>query len=552
MSTDGIPKGSNDSTAFAAFTERKYYRDWSYPPPSMIPTPINLWYDKPFFGRFDSNGNSIVVNQDYLTKLPSSAGTNFALNFVVDAFKDLQTYYTVAANTGRVTTENTNLKVLEGQEGWVSLEQNYFSYIELLFKTFNAGFMSVGDRDKKLISFNDFLPLFELFIDYALPAFPLSQTAFVASKYCDPASSGLTVKIDPIGAGDDKINYNNFLDDPNFIFYSIAAEKFGFKIDKNMPSRLVADLGSPVMQQYMLSYPKPPNYLPPPQQQFYVGDHVQVFDLYDLFNWRGPIFGLASGYEFKIKRLDAHIAFLTLLPTPSAEFGDGSSARVRTQGAEPGARPPIDLRLNELINAGIATGSLSLSPGYDMGEKRKEIQRQRDQYMRELNIYGRSPKISLDNVFQEYYNRSYQTDIENLKVLITQFYNSYILSKPTVTIITNSCLKTGTKKKVILRKTVTSEELKGQFSELFWLKYYAKLRSKETNWKNKPNQISKLNKKIEANYQFNGYQNTLSLINLEFRSVNKPKILLTPGMKPDNMISNLAEAIPTPADFPDS
>jgi len=195
---------------------------------------------------------------------------------------------------------------------------------------------------------------------------------------------------------------------------------------------------------------------------------------------------------------------------------------------------------------------LSLSRGFERGEKRKEIQRQRDQYMRDLNIYGRSPKISLDNVFQEYYNRSYQTDIENLKVLITQFYNSYILSKPTVTIITNSCIKTGTKKKVILRKTVTSEDLKGQFSELFWLKYYAKLRSKETNWKNKPNQISKLNKKIEANYQFNGYQNTLSLINLEFRSVNKPKILLTPGMKPDNMISNLAEAIPTPADFPDS
>ena len=552
MSTDGIPKGSNDSTAFAAFEERKYYRDWAYPPPSMIPTPINLWYDKPFFGRFDSNGNSIIVNQDYLTKLPSSRGTNFALNFVVDAFKDLQTYYTVAANTGRVTTENTNLKVLEGQEGWVSLEQNYFSYIELLFKTFNAGFMSVGDRDKKLISFNDFLPLFELFIDYALPAFPLSQTAFVASKYCDPASSGLTVKIDPIGAGDDKINYNNFLDDPNFIFYSIAAQKFGFKIDKNMPSRLVADLGSPVMQQYMLSYPKPPNYFPSQQQQpFYVGDIVQVPNLYEFFHWRGPIFGLESGYEFKIKRLDANVvAFLTLLPARTTEFGSAGRAYIAPE--IPGGRPPIDPRLNELINAGIPVEELSLSPEFEMGEKRQEIQRQREQYLRELNIYGRSPKISLDNVFQEYYNRSYQTDIENLKVLITQFYNSYILSKPTVTIITNSCLKLGTKKKVILRKTVTLEELKDQFSELFWLKYYAKLRSKETSWKNKPNQISKLNKRIEANYQLNGYQNTLSLINLEFRSVNKPKILLTPGMKPDNMISNLAEAIPTPADFPDS
>ena len=58
-------------------------------------------------------------------------------------------------------------------------------------------------------------------------------------------------------------------------------------------------------------------------------------------------------------------------------------------------------------------------------------------------------------------------------------------------------------------------------------------------------------KKIEANYQFNGYQNTLDLINLEFRSVKKPKIMLTPGLNPDNMISNLADAIPQPGDFPD-
>jgi hypothetical protein len=551
MAKDGIPQGTNSSTAFAAFNERKYYRDWAYPPPSMIPTPINLWYDKPFFGRLDYDGNSITVKNEFLTKLASTDDSNFAVNFVAEAFQDLQTYYTVAANTGRITTEKTNLKVLEGKEGWVPLEKSYFSYIELLFKTFANGFMKVKGRDKKLITFNDFLKMFELFVDYALPAFPITKTAFIASKFCDPASSGLTIKIDTMGAGDDKKNYNKIINDPNFIFYTIAAQKFGFKIDKNMPSRLVADLGSPVMQQYMYSYPKPPNYFPPALDRFYVGDVVQIPNMYDFLTWNGPVFGLQGGYEFKIKRLEPNIAFLTLLPARPQGFGDQARPYIPPKGGVLGAEPQIDERLYELIKAGIPFEELELSPEFLNGEKRQEIRRKREQYMRDLNIYGRSPKISLDNLFQEYYNPSYKADIDNLKLIVTQFYNSYILANPTVTINVRTSSVKGTKKKVILRNVVKIEDLKDQFDDLFWLKYYTKVRSKESQWKNSHTSMSKIMKKIEANYQFNGYQNTLDLINLEFRSVKKPKIMLTPGLNPDNMISEIAEAIPQPGDFPD-
>jgi len=190
-----MPTGNNESSAHTAFIQRKAYRDWAYPPPSWIPTPINLWEDKFFFGRLDYNGNSIIVNQQFLTKLVSTRGTHFALNFVCDAFKDLQTYYTVAASTGRITTENTNLKVLEGQGGWKDVNDEYLEYLKGLYKVFASGFMQAENRDKKLLSYKDFLSLFELFIDYALPNFPLSKSAFIASKFSDPASSGLMIKI---------------------------------------------------------------------------------------------------------------------------------------------------------------------------------------------------------------------------------------------------------------------------------------------------------------------------------------------------------------------
>ena len=43
------------------------------------------------------------------------------------------------------------------------------------------------------------------------------------------------IEIDDEDCGDDEIKYENYINDPNFIFYTIAAQRYGFKIDKNVP-----------------------------------------------------------------------------------------------------------------------------------------------------------------------------------------------------------------------------------------------------------------------------------------------------------------------------
>jgi hypothetical protein len=56
---------------------------------------------------------------------------------------------------------------------------------------------------------------------------------------------------------------------------------------------------------------------------------------------------------------------------------------------------------------------------------------------------------------------------------------------------------------------------------------------------------------ISANYNINGPVYTLDFINLNFRSTKKPKIMLTPGLDSDNILSELADAQSRPQDFPD-
>ena len=323
---DGIPEGDNSSSAYAAFVNRKYYRDFSYPPSFTTPKPINFWYDKYFYGRLDYNGNSIVLDENYLKKIPSAEEEVYAMNFVADAFEDLYTYYSFASNTGEIFLENTNLLTLQPSEGWSSVSDSYFTYIESIYNIFAGSFMSKSSRDQKVIKFEDFLPLFEQFVDNMTPAFPFTKTAFIASKFCDPASSGLIIKIDSSAYGSDRINFQDFIDDPNFIFFTRAAQKFGFKVDKNAPFRLVADLGSKEMGEYMLRYPLPPQYYPPTRQLFYIGDIVQMSDMYDNLGWNGPVFGLASGYKFRVFKTEGDIAFLSLLP--STRRGLGSSRKL--------------------------------------------------------------------------------------------------------------------------------------------------------------------------------------------------------------------------------
>ena len=54
--------------------------------------------------------------------------------------------------------------------------------------------------------------------------------------------------------GEDLKKVKTYLKDNNFRFFRDSAKNFGFMVDRNAPWRLVADLSSPKMKEYMERY----------------------------------------------------------------------------------------------------------------------------------------------------------------------------------------------------------------------------------------------------------------------------------------------------------
>ena len=253
------PKGKNSLNSKELFKQREIYRDLAYPDDLPdIPQPIDVWYNKFLYGKVDPEGNAVFLNEDMLKKLPSEEGDIFALNFVVDAFEDLQNYMAVAANRGKISTEDSKYFPVEPKRGWTSVQNRYFEHIDAIYQAFTSTYLGLKENNKKLVTFKDFMDIFWTYIKEIQPDFPFTRTGFIMSHYCPIATTGLVVEVSDDDHGDDEIKFEDFINDDNFFFFVAAARRFGFRVDKNAPWRLIADVKSETMQDYMSRYPEPP------------------------------------------------------------------------------------------------------------------------------------------------------------------------------------------------------------------------------------------------------------------------------------------------------
>ena len=86
------PTGTNDLNSFELFVQRKKYKDSSYPLTSTTgaPTPFDLWYDKPLYGRINKKGQSLIAKEEKLKRVESAETDLFVLDFVADAFENFR------------------------------------------------------------------------------------------------------------------------------------------------------------------------------------------------------------------------------------------------------------------------------------------------------------------------------------------------------------------------------------------------------------------------------------------------------------------------------
>lgn len=174
-----------------------------------------------------------------------------AFNFVVDAFKDLQSNFDKQVAGGKINPNLdflSNLKIYKAYMDPFDLFNNhqdvYTGQIKQHFK----------DKNIKVENFFEFLKHFMNLLSKSAHSYPFTFSGFIKSKYCPINTSGLAIEIADEDYFRDASKIDNFVNSPNWLFYVNACRSYGFLVDKNIPWRLVANIGSPEMLEYSRNY----------------------------------------------------------------------------------------------------------------------------------------------------------------------------------------------------------------------------------------------------------------------------------------------------------
>ena len=216
---------------------------------------IDILHERPMFGKINLKGNAIILSEVNLRQLrtPLAEETFFAVDFVADAFEALKSYYGKAFKRKKLRQKSI-MKQIKPYKAWESINLSYHEHILTLYKGFFEVFIKTTKQEKQIISFESFLRVYGQYLENFLDIMPMTKTGFVLSKYTSIYSSGLAIDVFPAGSLGMKETVDTFISDPNFNFFANACKKFGFRVDKHAPYRIIADIYSPNMKKWMKPY----------------------------------------------------------------------------------------------------------------------------------------------------------------------------------------------------------------------------------------------------------------------------------------------------------
>ena len=213
---------------------------------------IDLWNDKLLYGRVDEFQNSVYISNDGLEQkikqLDIRENQLFALNFVADAFNDFRRYVERANSLGRIKPDGI-FSSLNPKRAYTNMESAYNQHLGRFYDIFLIYLNNTG-KIQSILELEDFVQEMLLFLSYFPGRLPLTRTTYIKSKFFNPLSTGLIIELFNTNHNDDS-KREQITTDSTFDFYQKGARKHGFFIAKHAPWRLIADISSIPMQNYM-------------------------------------------------------------------------------------------------------------------------------------------------------------------------------------------------------------------------------------------------------------------------------------------------------------
>jgi|7_EtaG_2_1085326.scaffolds.fasta_scaffold01095_6 hypothetical protein len=244
--------GSNRLSTEPVYRQRLKY-DTIFKP-DLIPNYIETWGTDAAYGKINTLGNAVSLDAAYVKPLRyTREGTSlYALAFVADAWRDFVERVQNEVSSDRMY-RNSPWADMVAHRAWVGVDDKYNEYMRnQVYDSFRKIYVGeVPLRNKRILNLNSFLEVFSEYMSEVISdAGPLTRSGFIESSYTTPLISGLVIEIASDPYDDDLNKIQKYLDG-NFIYVAHLAAQYGFLIDRNIPFRLVADLGSPAMKEYM-------------------------------------------------------------------------------------------------------------------------------------------------------------------------------------------------------------------------------------------------------------------------------------------------------------
>ena len=211
---------------------------------------IDFWYgNKTYYGKIDTKENAVFPVESFL-KAPISQPDKRLFAPVADAYDDFYNFIQIKSQKKQI--ENSfflnNLRI---SNGYQSVKDYYHEHMKMLYQDFVVDFLVT----KKIIvkDFQDFIHHFQNWIKSQAFDYPINLSSFIKSRYCPPTISGIVIEFGKINPDDDLSKTKNIIDNKSFNLFKESARKFGFVVDVNYPTRMVAYLQSSKMLEYILA-----------------------------------------------------------------------------------------------------------------------------------------------------------------------------------------------------------------------------------------------------------------------------------------------------------
>ena len=267
-----VSNATNNSNARDMYEGRSAYQK-RFPKKSIE---FDTGYENSLFGKVDTLGNAVQINEGYLTFLSTKDDKgNFAcINFMADAFNECRLVYEEQVNKKKINLASPFFKnKLTLYSGWKQHEvllNDHINYVYRLFLDYTfSNYVGITDFDIFLEFFLKFIKEKDL---------PITRIGFFESIYNPINTSGLVLEIGIGDAGSDSVR-EKFINDPNYGLVSELLASRGLRFDTQVPWRIIANIQSDNLKKF-ISPEKPKN------KDFYLPIGFKLQDIFDKYYFK--------------------------------------------------------------------------------------------------------------------------------------------------------------------------------------------------------------------------------------------------------------------------